>query len=98
MKCPMSAANPHVFDHGLMECDPDCMWRTEVFKNGESRGFACAMAVSNGEQGMRNSSLQIMYGLKLDEGDTETIGAERMTLGEAMAYCLGRNVKKGMDE
>lgn len=95
MKCPMSAANPYVFNHGLMECDPECMWRVEVVRNGESRGFACAMAVTSGEQAIRNSSLQITYGLKLDEGDTQTIGTEHMTLGEAMAACLKRNVDRG---
>lgn len=27
MICPMTLANPEVFNHGAMECAPDCAWR-----------------------------------------------------------------------
>lgn len=46
MKCPMSAANPYVFDHGLMECDPECALFVKV-KGDDMVGdntFACGLA------------------------------------------------------
>lgn len=71
MKCPMSAANPHVFDHGLMECDPDCMWRTEVFKNGESYGFTCAVSSAYISFAQKKVPDSIMYAVQLDREDEQ---------------------------
>ena len=41
MYCPMSFSNDYTFNHGAMECTPDCAWA--VF-NAITKEYTCAMA------------------------------------------------------